>query len=360
MNLLQYYVSAVEKGDIIDDPLQREILTPMQRLEEELKKSSSSWFGWAHKQLIRGVYLYGPVGVGKTFLIDLFYQHLKGTQKARFHFHHFMQQIDTQLRRLQGNKDPLQLIAREIAKKTRIIFFDEFLVHDVAHAMILAELLQALMNQGVILVFTSNTRPDDLYLNGVQRARFLPAIALIKKDCDVLFLNENRDYRLGREPLLDAYLHPLNVYTHEIMEAQFAQLAQEIEHQGVITIQNRVIPYFKCSDKSIWFDFDTLCNLPRSQLDYLELAQKFDHLFLSNIPLLTEHHTSQAILFIHLIDVMYDTGVNVIVSAAGPVEELYVKGEMCHTFKRTLSRLIEMQSQDYLGRHPRRMLQNII
>ncbi|MCL9685234.1 cell division protein ZapE [Legionella maioricensis] len=359
MILLAQYEAAIQRNDIDNDPLQREVLGHMQRLADELKKPKPSWFHWGRRNSIKGLYLYGPVGVGKTYLVDLFYQHVEEKQKARFHFHHFMQQIDAQLRRLQGQKDPLKQIAKDIAKSTRLLCFDEFLVHDVAYAMILAELLQALHAQGVILVISSNTKPDDLYLNGVQRARFLPAIAIIKNNCEVLLLHENRDYRIGRQPLLDAYLYPLNEVSAKTMEQQFVLLAKEVKENGTITIQNRDIPYIRRDEKSIWFGFDVLCNLPRSQLDYLEIADKFDSVFVSGIPRLTEGHTAQTIMFIHLIDVMYDRGINIIISAAVPLDELYVKGEMKETFKRTLSRLTEMQSVDYLSRHPRRIVEDI-
>jgi cell division protein ZapE len=359
MILLTQYEAAIQRNEIDNDPLQREILEHMQRLADELQKSKPSWFHWGKRNSIKGLYIYGPVGVGKTYLVDMFYQHVEEKQKARFHFHHFMQQIDAQLRRLQGQKDPLKQIAKDIAKSTRLLCFDEFLVHDVAYAMILAELLQALHAQGVILVISSNTRPDDLYRNGVQRARFLPAIAVIKNSCEVLLLHEHRDYRMGRQPLLDAYLYPLNEANAKTMEQQFLLLAKEAQKNGAITIQNRDIPYIQCDEKAIWFAFDVLCNLPRSQLDYLEIADKFDNVFVSGIPRLTEGHTAQTIMFIHLIDVMYDRGINLIISAAVPLGELYITGEMKDTFKRTLSRLTEMQSVDYLSRHPRRIVQDI-
>jgi cell division protein ZapE len=360
MTLMTEYDAAIERGEINDDPLQRDILTYMERLADDLKKANSSWFSRIHKSHIQGLYIYGPVGAGKTYLVDLFYDHVAEPKKARFHFHHFMQQIDAQLRRLQGQKDPLRQIAKTLAKSIRVLCFDEFLVHDVAYAMILAELLQALIAQGVILVISSNTLPNDLYKNGVHRARFLPAIAAINQNCDVLNLNEQRDYRIGREPLVDAYLHPLNARTKQTMAHQFTQLAGAFEEQGFIVIQNRDIPYLQCGKTSIWFAFDVLCNLPRSQLDYLEIADKYDNIFVSDVPVLTENHTLQTIMFIHFIDVMYDRGINIIISAAVPVAELYVKGELAETFKRTLSRLIEMQSVDYLNRHPKRQVQEMV
>ena len=359
MTLLERYNAAIASGEINDDPLQRVVLNRLQKLADDLEQATSSWFSWG-KKAVQGAYIYGPVGVGKTYLVDLFYDCLPKKKKARFHFHHFMQQIDAQLRRLQGQKDPVHLIAKEIAKTTRLLCFDEFLVDDVAYAMILAELLQALAREGVVLVISSNTKPDDLYAKGVQRQRFLPAIAVINKECDVLLLNEQRDYRLGREPLLDAYLYPLNDVIEKKMAEQFALLAPQAEVNQEVIIQTRGIPYLKCGPKSVWFAFEVLCNFPRSQLDYLEIADRFEHIFLSGVPSLTVNHTAQAIMFIHFIDVMYDRGIKVIISAAVPMNELYLEGEMFDTFKRTLSRLNEMQSVDYLSRHPRRVVHNIV
>ncbi len=359
MTLIERYKAVIASGEINDDPLQRVILSQLQKLADDLEQSQSSWFSWGKKS-VKGVYIYGPVGVGKTYLVDLFYDCLPEKKKARFHFHHFMQQIDAQLRRLQGQKDPVRLIAKEVAKTTRLLCFDEFLVDDVAYAMILAELLQALSREGVVLVVSSNTKPDDLYAKGVQRQRFLPAIALINKECVVMHLNEQRDYRLGRQPLLDAYLYPLNEQTEKKMEEQFALLAPNSEVNQCVMIQSRGIPYLKCSSKSIWFAFEVLCNFPRSQLDYLEISDRFEHVFVSGLPNLTVNHTAQAIMFIHFIDVMYDRGIKVIISAAVPMNELYLSGEMVDSFKRTLSRLNEMQSVDYLSRHPRREVHDII
>ncbi|KGP62641.1 ATPase [Legionella norrlandica] len=359
MSLITYYEAAIRAGEINDESAQREILAHMQRLVEDLKKPESSWFRWKKKPPVSGLYIYGPVGVGKTYLVDLLYQYVEEENKARFHFHHFMQQIDSQLRRVQGKKNPLLYIAKEIAKSTRLLCFDEFLVHDVAYAMILAELLQALYKHGVVLVISSNTQPDDLYLNGVHRERFIPAIEIIKRNCEVLNLNLKRDYRLGRQPLLESYFYPLNEQTQEAMEKQFALTTQEEDRKGFITVQNRDIPYVKYGVRSIWFAFDVICNFPRSQLDYLEIADRFDNVFISGIHKLTENHTAQVIMFIHFIDIMYDRGIKVIVSADVSVEKLYTNGEMKETFKRTLSRLIEMQSVDYLSRHPHRLIKGM-
>lgn len=352
MNLLTHYEAAIARGEIQDDINQRDVLMHMQRLTDDLK-APQSWFWWKNK-VIKGLYLYGSVGVGKTYLVDLLYQQVDEPKKARFHFHHFMQQIDLKLRQNQGQKDPLRQIAKDLAKSTRLLCFDEFLVHDVAHAMILAQLLDALIGAGVILVISSNTHPDDLYLKGVHRERFLPAIALIKKNCEIVRLVEYKDYRCGRIPLSETYLHPLNAQTQQTMQHEFALLAGNSEINGALKVQNREIPYLQCGLKAVWFDFSVLCNLPRSQLDYLELGERFEIVFLSNIPRLTENHTAQVILFVYLIDVLYDIGIKLVISAEVGVDALYVAGEMKETFKRTLSRLKEMQSADYLNRHPRR------
>ncbi|KTD79260.1 cell division protein ZapE [Legionella waltersii] len=360
MNLLMVYEEAVKRGDIDKNPAQVLIIEHMQRVAADLENSQKSWIPWRRSASVKGLYLYGPVGVGKTYLVDLFYENVSEPKKGRFHFHHFMQQIDAQLRKFQGQKDPLRQIAKEISNSIRLLCFDEFLVHDVAYAMILAELLQALHLHGVTLVISSNTHPDDLYKNGVHRKRFLPAIKLIKKECEVLNLHLNKDYRLGREPLLETYLYPLNESTQATLDRQYKHLAKGDEFNGAITVQNREIPYLRCHSNVIWFDFNLICNSPRSQLDYLEIAERFDAVFVSGIPKLTENHTVQAIMFIHFIDVMYDRGIKVVLSAEVSVQELYLKGEMKETFKRTLSRLLEMQSVDYLARHPKRSVKAIV
>lgn len=353
MSLIDAYDAAIARGDIADDPLQRKVLESMHRLSLELDEPiSSSWLPWRKPPIVKGVYLFGEIGVGKTFLMDLFYQEVREPRKARFHFHHFMQQIDAQLRKRQGQKNPLQAIAADFAQSIRLLCFDEFLVHDVAYAMILGDLLQALFAQGLVLVATSNTAPDNLYRNGVHRERFIPAIELIKARTEVINLGVKKDYRLGRAPKLDAYLTPLGPETTQRLQEQFAFFAPEFQEQGVLEVQNREIPYLYCGERTVWFDFRSICNLPRSQLDYLEIARRFDTIFVSDVPRLTDKDTIHAILLVHFIDVLYDLGLRLILSAAVPLEELYTEGEMSTEFKRTLSRLQEMQSIDYLRRHP--------
>lgn len=359
MTLIEHYDAAIARDEINNDLAQRDVIAHLQRVIDELGASQYSWLKWWHKNQVKGLYLYGPVGVGKTYLGDLFYQYVPEPKKSRFHFHQFMQQVDAQLRRLQGQKDPLRRIAAHIAKTTRLLCFDEFMVYDVADAMILAELLQALFAHGVVLVATSNTRPDDLYLKGPQRDRFVPAITLIKQHCDVLALAEHSDYRLGRAPLEQAYLYPLNKTAEKELTQQFAAIAPNAKEGIELTVQNRGIPCVKCCERAVWFKFDIICNLPRSQLDYLEIADRFHTVFVSGIPELTVNDTVRVILLMHFIDVMYDRGIQLVISAAVAIEQLYTKGEMYNAFQRTLSRLEEMHSEDYIRRHQRRQIQSL-
>ena len=359
MTLMELYEAAIARGDISDDPAQRVVIAPLQRLADELAAPGPLWLWRRLKNPVKGLYLYGPVGVGKTYLGDLFYQYVDEPRKSRFHFHQFMQQVDAQLRRLQGQKDPLRRIAKNLAKTTRLLCFDEFMVHDVADAMILAELLQALFAHGVVLVATSNISPDDLYLNGVHRERFLPAIELIKKHCEVIPLAAHPDYRLGRAPSQDAYLYPLNQTTEQRLLDHFSELVRAASEGCELSVQNRLIPCVKWGERAVWFRFDVICNLPRSQLDYLEIADRFDTVFVSDIPVLTPNDTVRIILLIHFIDVMYDRGIRLVLSAAVAIDELYLEGAMLNPFQRTLSRLEEMQSEDYSRRHQRRELKSI-
>lgn len=354
MNLSELYSAAVASNDINDDLQQRQTIVALQRVADELIRSAGGWFHWIRKENVTGVYLHGPVGVGKTYLVDLFYESVSEPRKARFHFHHFMQQVDAQLRRLQGQKNPVRQIAKNLAKTTRLLCLDEFLVHDVADAMILAELLNALFEQGIVLIATANTAPDDLYLSGVHRERFLPAIELIKQHCQIILLSEHRDYRLGRAPLMQAWLSPLNKAARQSLIQQFDSISTNTVDGGELMVQNRLIPCIKCGEHAVWFKFDVICNVPRCQLDYLEIADRFDTVFLSDIPVLKPDDTVRALMLIHFIDVMYDRGIHLVVSAETVASGIYVSGSMLKSFQRTLSRLEEMQSADYLIRHEHR------
>lgn len=347
MSLLSQYESAVGAQEIRDDESQKQVLQSLETIAANLAKKPFNWLPHRRNTPLLGLYLYGPVGGGKTFLMDLFYQSVTTTRKARYHFHHFMQYVDTQLRRLQGKKDPLRLIAANLAKAAKVLCLDEFMVYDIADAMILAELLQYLIERGVVLVATSNTPPDELYWNGLQRVRFLPAIALIKTHCQVVSLENQHDYRLGGIPVLQAYVYPLNDTSEAILAKQFEVLAKGEYQQTDLVVQNRPITYLKMSSRAIWFQFSVICNVPRSQLDYIELADRFDTIFISGIPILDPNNTVQATMFMHLVDVMYDKGTQLIISAAAPLDKLYIAGEIRVEFMRTLSRLAEMQTENY-------------
>lgn len=349
MKLTEWYEQAVRDQKMKADPAQLHVLAHLQRLEEDLTLNKKrSWFRRRHPT-VRGIYLYGPVGCGKTFLVDLFYQHSAERYKKRLHFHQFMQQVDAELRLRQGQSDPLRRIAASWAKSTRLLCLDEFMVHDIADAMILAELFQALFQGGIVLVTTSNIPPDNLYLNGLQRARFLPAIELIKAHCDIFSLKAEQDYRLGRAASLQAYLHPCHEASWKILEQQFDTVSDQIIDKKSIEIQNRSIPCVKIGQRAVWFEFDVICNLPRSQLDYLEIAQQFDWVFVSHVPIFQSRDIARVLLFIRFIDVMYDQKIRVILSAEGPLAELYSEGPVMEPFKRTKSRLEEMQSVGYVS-----------
>jgi cell division protein ZapE len=349
MSLIGEYDKAIARAEIHDDPLQRKVLQSLQRiLNEQRWRSVIFWRRRRPKTLIKGLYLHGPVGGGKTFLMDLFFQQAKTPKKSRVHFHEWMSQIDAQLRRLQGHTDPLTVIARQCAQTTRLLCIDEFFVDDIATAMILAGLVPLLLQAGIVLVITSNTPPDQLYWEGLQRLRFIPVITLLKQYCEVLDLMQLHDYRLGRTPLETAYLHPLNAQTTAKMTEQFAAMAGHLQAATVVNVQNRDISVVGYSDGAVWFQFDKICRVPRSQLDYLEIARRFHTVFVSDVPQLSADDTVGALLLTHLIDVMYDHRVRLVISAEVPIDELYLAGEMSMSFQRTRSRLQEMQSVDYL------------
>lgn len=350
MNLLEPYEEAITCGELVDDNEQRDILLILEKIGHDLMRSSRH-FPWYKRKSPTGLYLYGDVGVGKTFMMDLFFKHLPIKKKLRFHFHHFMQQIDSQLRLYQGNKNPLLKIAHDLKKRTRILCFDEFMVQDVAHAMILGQLLEVLLAQDLVMAFTSNIAPAHLYWSGVHRDRFLPAIAAIQSHCEIIRLVNKRDYRLRSEVTLQTYLYPLDEENSKLLVGQFCQLEPYYRSNEYINIQNREVLFRMCGEKAIAFDFKVICNLPRSQLDYLELAERFSTIVVSNVPVLREHDSVYVVLFMHLVDVLYDNGISLILSAEVSLEQLYTQGELVPVFQRTYSRLQEMQTANYTHSH---------
>lgn len=350
MSMIEQYESMILKGDIYDDPLQRNLIDEFQKIIDGLARKQRSWFRRSRVNELGGLYLSGPVGGGKTFLMDLFFKAVPLQEKMRMHLHQFMQLVDTQLRFIQGHVDPLRKIAADIARKNRLLCFDEFIVSDIATAMILAELLQYLFEYGVVFVATSNTPPDELYLNGLQRTRFLPAIALINNTCQVLSLPEKRDYRMNREKLYEAYIYPHDELAIKRIDELFSREEDNDTSSNDLLIQGRLISCIKHGKKAVWFDFNVICNLPRSQLDYLEIAKNYETVFVTDVPMLGEGDTIRTLLLTHLVDVMYDQGVRLVISSAVPVDMLYQNGEMQVPFRRTRSRLQEMQSVDYFER----------
>jgi len=295
-----------------------------------------------------GVYLWGGVGRGKSYLMDLFFKHVPLERKVRLHFHEFMRTIHRGLHELRGIENPLDEVARRVAQRYRLICFDEFHISDIADAMILDRLLGALIGNRVGFIMTSNYHPDQLYPEGLHRDRLLPAIALIKQHLDVVELNGDTDYRQLAQDLARTYLYPLNVATAAEMGAAFARLSTA----GAVTdakleIEAREIRAVKRSGQTIWFDFKTLCGGPRSQNDYLELASQFRTVLLSDVPQMSAGMSSEARRFTWLVDVLYDHKVKLIISAEVPPEALYTAGVLANEFKRTVSRLTEMQSQAY-------------
>lgn len=303
---------------------------------------------------VRGLYLWGGVGRGKTYLMDAFYESLPFERKMRVHFHRFMRHVHAELKALGGTKNPLHSVAERLAVRTRVICFDEFFVADIADAMILGGLFECLFARQVTLVATSNIAPDDLYKDGLQRQRFLPAIDLINQHTRVVHLDGDRDYRLRLLQQAELYHFPLDASADTVLAANFASLAPEPGIEGqMIEVVGRAIPSRCCADDVVWFEFDALCDGPRSQNDYIELAMVYHAVLISNVPLLTARKEDQARRFISLVDEFYDRNVKLVISAAADIEALYQGRRLQFEFARTVSRLREMQSHDYLARQHR-------
>ena len=316
------------------------------------ERQAGRWFNKFSKKKprpVKGLYFWGGVGRGKTYLMDNFYESLPFEQKMRIHFHRFMQRVHNELKQLQDQKNPLVVVARKLSDEARIICFDEFFVSDIGDAMILAGLMQELFDNGVSLVCTSNIVPDGLYKDGLQRARFLPAIELVKKHTEVVNVDGGNDYRLRTLEQAELYHFPLDEKSTLNLERYFRQLAVEAgRHNLELEINGRELIAHRHADDVVWFDFRELCDGPRSQNDYIELAREFHAVILSNVPQMNADKDDQARRFINLIDEFYDRSVKLIISAEAPIHELYLGGRLSFEFERTQSRLLEMQSHEYL------------
>ncbi len=354
MTPLQYYELQIANGIILPDPQQAIVINKLQVIHDALLEQENNNSSFLHKLSLRkskpinGIYMYGSVGIGKSFLMNSFYYNLPIESKQRIHFHEFMLEIHEKLQTHQGQKNPLTKIAKELATEIRVLCFDEFMVSNIVDAMLLKGLLQALFEQGICLIATSNTAPDDLYEDGLQRDQFIPAIELIKQYTDVIGLVTHTDYRRDHEVSSKYYHTPINNQTISLLEQQFQHHSRDnVLSTAALEIYGREIDVIKRSKQAVWFEFMVICNIPRSQNDYLELAEKYNTIMISNIPRLTVNDNALVLTFIKLIDILYDAHVRLIVSAAVSVDELYKKGKFTQEFERTRSRLIEMQSEEW-------------
>lgn len=312
----------------------------------------SGW--WAklrgkQRKPVTGLYLWGGVGRGKTWLMDVFFDSLPQEQKLRIHFHRFMARVHAALRTKQSTRDPLPEIAREWAAQYRVLCFDEFFVSDIADAMLLGGLLQALFAEGVTLVATSNVAPDDLYRDGLQRAKFLPAIDSLKKHCISVHVDGPRDFRLRLLLRSEIFLQPLDDHAEASLGKAFSDMAAGCTLDPQLEINGRILNAHKRADGIIWFSFEELCDQPTGVADYIEIARAFNTVLLSGVPLMDETRADATRRFINLIDEFYDRNVKMLISAETPIDELYNGKRLAFEFQRTASRLTEMQSNDYLA-----------
>lgn len=353
LTVREFYEHALAQRGFSADEAQHCAVERLQRSYEEwvrFKAQRSNPF----KRLIsrpdvpRGIYMWGGVGRGKSFLMDSFYLVVPVVRKTRLHFHEFMRGVHRELDGLKGVADPLNEVARRIAKKYRLICFDEFHVSDIADAMILYNLLKALFDHDVSFVMTSNYAPDSLYPDGLHRDRMLPAIALLKDKLDILNIDAGIDYRKRALEQVAAYHTPLGAGSDRALRHAFAKVAEVADEPPHVRIEGRKIKCLRRAGGVIWFDFAALCGGPRSQNDYLEIAARFHTVILSGIPRMSAGMSSEARRFTWLIDVFYDHKVKLLMSAEVAPEELYKDGMLVHEFSRTVSRIIEMQSRQYM------------
>ena len=352
----QRYAAGVARGDWQHDPAQQAALRELDRIHGALlvaparKSLLDALFGKDERAATAGLYLWGGVGRGKTFLIDLFFDGLPIEQKRRTHFHRFMRGVHERLRAHAGERDPLVAIAHEWRRKWRVLVLDEFFVSDIGDAMLLGRLLDRLFAEGVVLVTTSNSAPSTLYPDGLQRARFLPAIALIEQHCAVLHLDSDIDYRLRALTRSPVYRAPLDGDSDAWLESRWHELGGDDAHRnGSIELDGRKIATRARCKGMAWFDFEALCEGPRGASDYIEIASEFHTVLLGGIPVLDAQRDDAARRFVTLVDELYDRHVNLICSAAAEPTALYRGERLVAAFERTTSRLIEMRSAEYLA-----------
>lgn len=354
------YERRVASGALEDDAAQRRAVDEFERLYRDLvtRHRDDRSIGHRLRRIfsrqpvtpVRGIYVYGSVGRGKTLLMDLFFHCLPFSKKKRQHFHRFMASVHERLRRLRDAENPLEIVADQLASECSIICFDEFWVSDIADAMILGNLFSALFERGVSLAATSNIAPSDLYRDGLQRQRFLAAIDAIETHTVVIEIEGREDYRLRILEAASVYLTPADHAANKNLAEAFAAIAPDKgDENGSLEILGRQIAFVRCSDGIVWLDFAEICDGPRSQDDYIEIAREFQTVIVSAVPQFDPEHENQARRFIALVDEFYDRRVKLILSAAVPLDELYEGNRLTKEFERTRSRLTEMQTHDYLA-----------
>ncbi len=359
MRPTEAYSQHLQQNGFVTDPAQKHAVDALQLLHQDLVASNDSKL-WSIKRAmclltrchitpVKGLYIWGGVGRGKTWLMNLFYESLPFNNKLRLHFHHFMLDVHEKLAKLQNQKNPLSVLARDYAAKYRVLCLDEFIVTNITDAMLLSGLLQALLNNGVTLVATSNRIPDDLYKNGLQRERFVPAIDLIKHHTRIMHMDGVTDHRIALLEQDDVYYTPVTAETREKLIKRMQSLAPaRIISDHVLTIHKRPLQTVMHAHEIAWFKFNTLCDAPRATPDYIQLAREYHTIIMSDVPVMDEYMDDKARRFIYLIDELYDRNVKLIISTDAPPEKLYTGEMLSFAFNRTCSRLIEMRSKEYL------------
>ncbi|MDO6562865.1 cell division protein ZapE [Amphritea sp. 1_MG-2023] len=369
MTPIARYKKDLEREDFSYDAAQEEAVKHLQRLYDDLvaKKDEpkpAGLMGRLSRKLkkpqplepVKGLYFWGGVGRGKTYLMDTFFDSLPFENKERTHFHRFMQRVHKELKLLDGTPNPLVEIGKKYASEFKIICFDEFFVTDITDAMILGGLLEELFKNGVSLVATSNIVPDGLYENGLQRSRFLPAIAMLNQFTEVVNVDSGVDYRLRTLEQAELYHYPLDAAADKSLNTSFERLVPDLDEvtEGCsLEVNGRKIQARRCCEDVAWFEFSELCEGPRSQNDYIELSKIFHAVLISNVPQLGRTNDDAARRFVNLVDEFYDCGVKLILTAEKSIYEIYSEGRLEFEIQRTQSRLLEMQSQEYLAREHR-------
>ncbi len=354
MGVRQLYEATLAERGFQSDAAQLAAVASLERCEQEWidyksRRSSALTKLLVRPPIPRGVYMHGGVGRGKSFLMDCFFQSVPLTRKTRLHFHEFMREVHRELQELKGTVNPLTELGRRMARRFRLICFDEFHVSDVTDAMILHRLLQALFDNRVSIVTTSNFHPDALYPNGLHRDRVLPAIEMLKDKLEVISVDAGTDYRCLALEQLQMYHCPLGDAAEAALQSAFNELTEARDEDPVMQIEHRSLRALRRAGGVVWFDFRTLCGGPRSQNDYLEMASRFHTVLLSNVPQMSPRLAPEARRFTWLVDVLYDRRVKLILSAAVPAPELYTEGPLAHEFPRTVSRLHEMRTAEFLA-----------